>query len=79
LFGTTAYGGANNLGTVFEIEKTASGYSSTPTILVSFNGTNGARPVAGLIAGANGCLFGTTQLGAANGFGTVFAWCRKRP
>ena len=60
LFGTTQFGGANSLGTVFEIVKTASGYASTPTMLVSFNGTNGASPAAGLIADAAGDLFGTT-------------------
>ena len=36
LFGTTIAGGANGDGTVFEIAKTAHGYASTPTTLVSF-------------------------------------------
>ena len=37
LFGTTSFGGASPFdGTVFEIAKTASGYASTPTTLVSF-------------------------------------------
>ena len=53
-------GGANGDGTVFEIAKTAHGYASTPTTLVSFNGTNGAYPYGSLIADANGDLFGTT-------------------
>jgi uncharacterized repeat protein (TIGR03803 family) len=44
LFGTTVTGGANNDGTVFEIAKTAHGYASTPTTLVSFNGTDGSNP-----------------------------------
>ena len=35
LFGTTAAGGANGRGTVFEIVKTGSGYASTPTVLFS--------------------------------------------
>jgi hypothetical protein len=69
LFGTTA-GGAG-YGTVFEIVKTSSGYASTPTTLVSFDNSNGASPLAGLIADANGNLFGTTSQGGA-GFGTVF-------
>jgi len=42
LFGTTEGGGAYEYGTVFEIAKTAAGYASTPTTLVSFDGTNGA-------------------------------------
>ena len=45
---------------MFEIAKTASGYASTPTTLVSFNGTDGREPFAGLIADGAGDLFGTT-------------------
>ncbi|HEU5431699.1 MAG TPA: VCBS repeat-containing protein [Thermomicrobiales bacterium] len=72
LFGTTVNGGANNDGTVFGIKKTVAGYASTPTTLVSFNGTDGALPAGGLIADAAGDLFGTTSAGGANGDGTVF-------
>ncbi|MGA3402372.1 MAG: choice-of-anchor tandem repeat GloVer-containing protein, partial [Acetobacteraceae bacterium] len=71
LFGTTANGGANNLGTVFEIAETAGGYASTPVTLVSFTGLNGANP-NGLLADAAGDLFGTTAADGANGGGTVF-------
>ena len=69
LFGTTAsQAGRTTIGTVFEIAKTAHGYASTPTTLVSFNGTNGADPHGSLIADANGDLFGTTaSAGGANG------------
>jgi hypothetical protein len=64
LFGATEGGGAYEYGTVFEIAKTAGGYASTPTTLVSFNGTNGAYPYyTTLIADANGNLFGTTLEG----------------
>jgi hypothetical protein len=42
LFGTAS-------STVFEIAKTALGYASTPTTLVSFNGTDGSTPEGGLI------------------------------
>src|SRR6185437_13791719 len=74
--GTTSAGGANNEGTVFEIQNTgtlaAPVYASAPITLVSFNGPNGAQPLAGLIANANGDLFGTTSAGGANGYGTVF-------
>jgi uncharacterized repeat protein (TIGR03803 family) len=72
LFSTTQGGGAYRKGTVFEILKTASGYATSPITLVSFNGTNGAIPVAALIADANGNLFGTTREGGANGGGTLF-------
>jgi uncharacterized repeat protein (TIGR03803 family) len=76
LFGTTYVGGANDHGTVFEITKTPHGYASTPITLVSFNGTDGTAPGA-LLADAHGDLFGTTQSGGANDFGTVFEICRE--
>ena len=57
---------------MFEIAKTAGGYASAPITLVSFNGTNGASPEAGLIADSSGNLFGTTMLGGAYNDGTVF-------
>jgi uncharacterized repeat protein (TIGR03803 family) len=77
LFGTTLQGGANGYGTVFEIAKTASGYASTPTTLVSFNSTDGANPQTELIVDASGNLFGTTGYGGTNdqsagGDGTLF-------
>jgi hypothetical protein len=92
LFGTTNFGGANECysplglpacGTVFELKvdsTTATGYASSPTILVSFNGSDGAYSSSNLIADAHGNLFGTTQAGGAfvaattcnDGCGTVF-------
>ncbi len=72
LFGTTNIGGTNNAGTVFEVVKTANGYASTPTTLVSFDTTSGANPFAGLIADSTGNLFGTTNGGGVNSKGTVF-------
>src|SRR5439155_18602152 len=45
LFGTTSNGGANGMGTVFEL---AAG-SSTITALASFNKTNGNPPLAVVI------------------------------
>jgi hypothetical protein len=44
----------------------------TLTTLVSFNGTNGENPYAGLIADAAGDLFGTTADGGADGDGLAF-------
>jgi uncharacterized repeat protein (TIGR03803 family) len=74
LIGTTEDGGG--YGTVFEIQNigtvAAPIYATAPTTLVSFNGSNGDYPQAGLIADANGDLFGTTRLGGAYGYGNVF-------
>jgi uncharacterized repeat protein (TIGR03803 family) len=77
LFGTTVGGGAYGFGTVFELAKTTSGFANAPTVLYSFcpQGypcTDGWGVVAGLLADPAGSLFGTTELGGANGLGTVF-------
>lgn len=71
LYGTTQYGGTNNVeyegdGTVFRM--TTNGALTT---LVSFNGANGAYPEAALIQGNDGSFYGTTYQGGA-GYGTVF-------
>jgi uncharacterized repeat protein (TIGR03803 family) len=57
---------------VFEIVKTAAGYSSAPITLVNFNNANGANPYGDLLADASGNLFGTTSGGGTSGAGTVF-------
>ena len=75
LFGTTDEGGAYGYGTVFEIAKTAGGYASTVTTLLSFNGPSdigGTYSMAGLIIDAVGDLFGTTFEGGLFGDGTAF-------
>jgi uncharacterized repeat protein (TIGR03803 family) len=72
LFGTTNYGGADNVGEVFELANTGTGYASTPALLTSFSYATGYIPRAGLIADAAGDLFGTTSTGGANSEGTVF-------
>ncbi len=72
LFVTAALGGSPNYGRVFEITKTAGGYASTPTTLISFNGPNGANPQAGLTADAAGDLFGTTVAGGTKYYSTVY-------
>ena len=68
LFGTTATGGADGDGTLFEISK-ATGELTT---LASFTGANGSFPRGNLTIDAAGDLFGTTELGGANNDGTVF-------
>jgi uncharacterized repeat protein (TIGR03803 family) len=77
VYGTTLYGGASNSGTVFELAS-GSGGTWTESILHSFdpNGTDGSLPAAGLVADAQGNLYGTTYGGGSNpfygGFGVVF-------
>jgi uncharacterized repeat protein (TIGR03803 family) len=68
-YGTTACGGANNAGTVFEIT-----LGGTLTTLHSFEGPSpeGAGANGGLAQATNGSFYGTTTAGGANNDGTVF-------
>jgi len=68
LYGTTASGGSNNLGTVFRLQNDGSGY----TILHHFTGSEGSSPVAPLIQGNDQRLYGTARDGGTSNFGTVF-------
>jgi len=67
IYGTTANGGANDLGTVFKLDT-----AGQETVLHSFSGPDGQLPTAGLIQDANGNLYGATIGGGAFGDGTVF-------
>jgi uncharacterized repeat protein (TIGR03803 family) len=66
-YGTTFYGGADNLGTVFKI--TPSGMLTT---LLMFDATDGNGPRAGLVQTTNGGFYGTTLGGGAYRSGAVF-------
>jgi uncharacterized repeat protein (TIGR03803 family) len=71
-YGTTYYGGANNYGSVFKITP-----GGTLTTLYSFcsqnNCTDGYGPVASLVQGTDGILYGTTYAGGTQGQGTIFS------
>jgi uncharacterized repeat protein (TIGR03803 family) len=67
LFGTTQQGGPVNQGVVYSLP--AAG--GTPTVLASFNGTNGSQPSAGL-ALSGSTLYGTTRFGG-DGDGEIFS------
>ncbi|OAI43434.1 hypothetical protein AYO41_00045 [Verrucomicrobia bacterium SCGC AG-212-E04] len=70
-YGSTSIGGANGLGTVFQLTP-----AGALTTLVDFTGNSGlqkgAVPYGGLARGNDGNLYGTTSQGGAGGVGTIF-------
>ena len=72
LWGTTTLGGANDLGTIFKINKT----TQELITLVEFTGTSGAKPgespYGRLVNDGAGFLWGTTMKGGTSNRGTVF-------
>ncbi len=67
LFGTTAEGGANGHGTVFEINS-----SGTYTDLHDFDGSDGAFPYARPFVDTAGNVYGTANYGGSVGYGTLW-------
>ena len=70
LYGTTEAGGSGGGGTVFKL--TPDGADYIHSVLKSFSGLDGRRPLAGLIQDSTGALFSTTGEGGNKGRGTVF-------
>ena len=74
-YGTTMYGGTNGLPATYASED-GMVFQMTPggsvNVIASFNGGNGAFPVAGLTQGADQSFYGTAEGGGASSWGTVF-------
>jgi uncharacterized repeat protein (TIGR03803 family) len=70
-YGTAAQGGANGHGTVFQLTP-----AGALTTLYSFcslaSCADGNAPEGGLVQGTDGNFYGTTQIGGANNYGTIF-------
>jgi uncharacterized repeat protein (TIGR03803 family) len=65
-YGTTAFGGANDGGTLFELTP-----AGALTTLYSF--PNESTPQATLVQGFNGYLYGSANAGGVDVYGTIFA------
>jgi uncharacterized repeat protein (TIGR03803 family) len=61
LYGTTAWGGSNDDGTVFKL------VNGKKTVLQTFRGSDGSGPSAPVIMDSKGDLFGTTFAGGSHG------------
>jgi uncharacterized repeat protein (TIGR03803 family) len=80
IYGTTLTGGADSFGTVFTLSSTRSGWSMD-TLHSFTNGNDGAGPMARLVVGPDGSLYGSTSAGGGgscllvnnyHGCGTIF-------
>ncbi|MGP8215382.1 MAG: choice-of-anchor tandem repeat GloVer-containing protein [Bacteroidia bacterium] len=69
LYGTTSSGGAIGNGTVFKSDTLGN-----ETVLYNFgtNSNDGSDPVGSLIIGSDSNIYGTTEEGGLNGYGTLF-------
>lgn len=69
LYGTTAGGGADSVGTVFAVNTNGSGFQ---TLYTFTDGSDGGNPQAGLVL-AGKTLYGTAQYGGEYGNGAIFS------
>ncbi|MCI0541843.1 MAG: hypothetical protein L0Z50_42140 [Verrucomicrobiales bacterium] len=70
LYGTSHFGGAAHLGTVFKMDKDGIAYA----VLHSFTSAEaeGVEPSGRVVEGSDGALYGTTYFGGAANQGTIF-------
>jgi uncharacterized repeat protein (TIGR03803 family) len=73
IYGTTAYGGARSKGVVYRLAREGEGWICSPLHSFASQDQDGSTPLAGVVFGPDGLLYGTTQEGGAEGYGTVFS------
>ena len=67
-YGVTAHGGSSNKGVLFRMTP-----DGVLTVLHNFTGgSDGARPMGGLVQASDGNLYGTGKYGGKNGMGVLF-------
>jgi uncharacterized repeat protein (TIGR03803 family) len=72
LYGTTVAGGDGSFGLGHGVIFKLNIASGMETVLHTFTGPDGAAPAAALAWDSQHNMYGTTTLGGANGYGTVF-------
>lgn len=79
-YGVTSAGGTEGRGTIFRLNFDGTGFESlhafsatTASSTTLPTNVGGATPLAGLLDGQDGLLYGTAGQGGANGSGTLFA------
>ncbi|MGA2761041.1 MAG: choice-of-anchor tandem repeat GloVer-containing protein [Candidatus Cybelea sp.] len=77
LYGVAEVGGAHGAGTVFKLHATSKKRWKLTTLYAFKGQPDGNSPYGGLVADANGDLYGTTYYGGAGGLGSVFELARN--
>jgi uncharacterized repeat protein (TIGR03803 family) len=72
LIGVCDFGGAGWIGTIYRIDLATGGYTLLKDISDSAKSTEGSQPHGRLTAGADGWLWGVTNLNGAHHCGTVY-------
>jgi uncharacterized repeat protein (TIGR03803 family) len=72
LYGTTFAGGANGHGTIFRIGPNGK-FERLYSFCAETNCTDGEAPQSGVIQGADGNLYGTTDYGGTSSSGTIYS------
>lgn len=68
LYGVTQYGGTYNKGVIYRYDYP----SGNDTVILNFNDTNGALPLANLIEASDGNLYGTASEGGTSNDGVFY-------
>ncbi len=70
LYGMTEKGGINNEGIIFSYDIS----TGTETVQFNFGGASGTYPEGSLIQASDSLLYGMTDEGGGNGYGTIFSY-----
>jgi len=73
IYGTTYTGGTHQFGTVYRLVRGGEGWIFTPLYSFGSQANDGHNPTARVVFGPDGLLYGTTDGGGAQGYGTVFS------
>ena len=71
IYGTASRGADGDNGVVYRLVREGNGWVFSP--IYTFRGHDGAHPYARVVFGQDGLLYGTTNQGGANRYGTVFS------
>ncbi|MGA7463557.1 MAG: choice-of-anchor tandem repeat GloVer-containing protein [Candidatus Korobacteraceae bacterium] len=73
IYGTTEFGGSHQNGMVYRLAREGEGWVFSPIYSFGSQQDDGNDPIARVLFGPNGLLYGTTSLGGIQNKGTVFS------